>query len=376
MKIIHNSELDHLFSIIKEEGYKLIGPTIENGAIVYSEINNSEDLPIGFTDKQAPGVYRLEKNNLETYFHFVVGPHSWKKFLFPPIQKLYTAIFRNKRIEFEEEEKGNIKYALIGVRACEVNAIEIQDKVFFGGEYQNNRYKQLRENAFIIAVNCSKAETNCFCTSMGTGPEVKSNYDLVLTEIINEQEHYFLIESGSDRGNQILNQLNTREATNENIEAGKKVIENTKLQVQKKLDTNNLKDIILKNLENPVWEDVAKRCLACGNCTMVCPTCFCMTVEDYTDLQKTKAERIQKWDSCFTLEYSYIHGGSVRVSISSRYRQWLTHKLASWHEQFGTSGCVGCGRCITWCPVRIDITEEATKIIKISQFQTTSMEEI
>ncbi len=375
MKIIETSELDKLFFILKEKGYKLIGPTVESEAIVYSEINDSKDLPIGITDKQAPGVYRLEKIDSGTYFHFTVGPQSWKKFLYPPIQKLYTAVYKNNKIEFEKEDNSNIKYAFIGVRACEINAIEIQDKVFFGGEYQNNQYKNLRKNAFIIAVNCSKAESNCFCTSMGTGPEVKSGYDLVLTEIKNKNEHYFLIDAGSQQGEDILNQLSTKEANSENIDEGKKVIENTKSQVQKKLDTENLKEILLKNLESPVWEDVAKRCLACGNCTMVCPTCFCMTVEDYTDLQKTKAERIQKWDSCFTLEYSYIHGGSVRVSIGSRYRQWLTHKLASWHEQFGTSGCVGCGRCITWCPVGIDITQEATKIRKISQYQTTSMEE-
>jgi len=375
MKLIETSELDKLFFILKEKGYKLIGPTVESEAIVYSEIHDSKDLPIGITDKQAPGVYRLEKIDSGTYFHFTVGPQSWKKFLYPPIQKLYTAVYKNNKIEFEKEDNSNIKYAFIGVRACEINAIEIQDKVFFGGEYQNNQYKNLRKNAFIIAVNCSKAESNCFCTSMGTGPEVKSGYDLVLTEIKNKNEHYFLIDAGSQQGEDILNQLSTKEANSENIDEGKKVIENTKSQVQKKLDTENLKEILLKNLESPVWEDVAKRCLACGNCTMVCPTCFCMTVEDYTDLQKTKAERIQKWDSCFTLEYSYIHGGSVRVSIGSRYRQWLTHKLASWHEQFGTSGCVGCGRCITWCPVGIDITQEATKIRKISQYQTTSMEE-
>lgn len=375
MKIIETSELDKLFSALKEKGFKLIGPTVESEAIVYSEINESKDLPIGITDKQSPGIYRLEKNDSGTYFHFTVGPQSWKKFLYPPIQKLYTAFYKNKKIEFEEEAKDNIKYAFIGVRACELNAIEIQDKVFFGGEYQNNQYKNLRKNAFIIAVNCTKAETNCFCTSIGTGPEVKTGYDLILTEIKNKNEHYFLIDAGSQQGEDILNQVTTKEANSENIDEGKKVIENTKSQVQKKLDTNNLKEILLKNLESPVWEDVAKRCLACGNCTMVCPTCFCITVEDYTDLQKTKAERIQKWDSCFTLEYSYIHGGSVRVSIGSRYRQWLTHKLASWHEQFGTSGCVGCGRCITWCPVGIDITQEAAKIRKISQFQTTSMEE-
>ena len=375
MKIIDIHEFDNLISKLKEKGYITVGPTIQNGAIIYSEINSSSDLPIGFTDTQKPGFYRLEKTDNNAFFNFVVGPQSWKKFLYPSIQKLFTAYYKNNKLEIEKPEPPANKYAFIGVRSCEINSIEIQDRVFFGGEYQNSNYKTLRKNSLIVAVNCSKAEENCFCTSMGTGPEVKSGYDILLTEIINEKEHYFLIETGSERGEEIVNDLNTREASESELSKKNQVIQKTISQIQKHLDTENLKDILLKNLESPLWDEVAKRCLACGNCTMVCPTCFCMTIEDYTDLMKTKAERIQKWDSCFTLEYSYIHGGSIRVSIGSRYRQWLTHKLASWHEQFGTSGCVGCGRCITWCPVGIDITEEATKIKKVSQYQTTSMEE-
>ncbi len=375
MKIIDIYEFENLINKLKEKGYTPIGPTIQNGAIIYSEINSSSDLPIGFTDVQKPGFYRLENSGNGSYFNFVVGPQSWKKFLYPSIQKLFTAYYKNNKLEIEREEDTKTKYAFIGVRACEINSIEIQDIVFFGGEFQNSKYKTLRKNSLIIAVNCSKAESNCFCTSMGTGPEVKSGYDILLTEILNENEHYFLIEIGSERGNEIVSEVNTRDSNEIDLERKHQVIQKTISQIQKHLDTENLKEILLKNFENPLWDEVAKRCLACGNCTMVCPTCFCMTVEDYTDLQKTKAERIQKWDSCFTLEYSYIHGGSVRVSIGSRYRQWLTHKLASWHEQFGTSGCVGCGRCITWCPVGIDITEEATKIKKVSQYQTTSMEE-
>ena len=102
-----------------------------------------------------------------------------------------------------------------------------------------------------------------------------------------------------------------------------------------------------------------QRCLTCGNCTMVCPTCFCTTTEDVTDLTGDHAERWRHWDSCFDLDFSYLHGGPCAPRARSRYRQWLTHKLGTWHDQFGSSGCVGCGRCIVWCPVGIDITEEA-----------------
>ena len=128
------------------------------------------------------------------------------------------------------------------------------------------------------------------------------------------------------------------------------------------LDTDGLKELLQGNPNHPRWDDVAARCLTCANCTMVCPTCFCTTVEDHTDLTGADRRAGRKWDSCFTLDFSYIHGGSVRNRSKSRYRQWMTHKLASWIDQFGTSGCVGCGRCITWCPVGIDITAEVAAI--------------
>ena len=133
-------------------------------------------------------------------------------------------------------------------------------------------------------------------------------------------------------------------------------------QMGRTLDTKGIKELLYRNYENPRWDDVAKRCLTCGNCTLVCPTCFCTTVEDVTDLTGEHVERWRKLDSCFTMDFSYIHGGSIRSSPRARYRQWMTHKLATWIDQFGTSGCVGCGRCITWCPVGIDITEEAAAI--------------
>jgi ferredoxin len=128
------------------------------------------------------------------------------------------------------------------------------------------------------------------------------------------------------------------------------------------METDGLPALLARNPEHPRWAQVAERCLTCGNCTLSCPTCFCHTVEDVADLAGTTAERVRRWDSCFTSEFSYIHGGSVRPSARSRYRQWLTHKLSAWHDQFGTSGCVGCGRCITWCPAKIDITEEVHAI--------------
>jgi len=167
---------------------------------------------------------------------------------------------------------------------------------------------------------------------------------------------------GSDRGAEVLAEIPHRDARAEDREAAAAVHARTASQMGRELDTAGIKELLYRNLEHPRWQEVADRCLTCGNCTMVCPTCFCTTVEDVTDLEGERVERTQRWDSCFTVDYSQIHGGAVRGSARSRYRQWMTHKLATWHDQFESSGCVGCGCCITWCPVGIDLTEEARVI--------------
>jgi sulfhydrogenase subunit beta (sulfur reductase) len=253
-------------------------------------------------------------------------------------------------------------YAFIGVRACDLNAIAVQDRTFLNGPYVDPTYKARREAAFIVVVNCGQAGRTCFCVSMKTGPLAKTGYDLAFTEILEDGRHEFLIEAGSDRGEEVADELRTRPATDSDSSAAQRMVERAVAQMGRSMDTVGLKDLLYRNMEHPRWDNVAARCLSCANCTMVCPTCFCSTVEEVTDLTGDHSERWRRWDSCFTADHSYIHGGIVRPTTLSRYRQWMTHKLATWIDQFQTSGCVGCGRCITWCPVGIDITEEVRAI--------------
>jgi ferredoxin len=260
----------------------------------------------------------------------------------------------------EEEPVDETPLAFIGVRACELHAIEIQDRVFTGGRYVDRDYAARREDAFLVAVNCFEPGGTCFCTSMGTGPRAESGYDLALTELL-DGEHRFLVDAGSERGADVLVALPSRPAAEEDVAAANAAVESAAARMGRTMDVTDIRDLLAGNLEHPRWDDVAERCLTCGNCTLVCPTCFCSAVEDETDLTG-EASRWRVWDTCFSVDYSYIHGGSIRPSSRSRYRQWMTHKLGTWHDQFGSSGCVGCGRCITWCPVGIDITEEVAAI--------------
>jgi ferredoxin len=359
--VIEPEALDGLLKALMGRGFRVVGPTVRDGAIVYEDLESAADLPIGWKDSQDAGTYRLERREDEARFGYAVGPHSWKHFLLPARIRLWRARRSEDGFEVEEEPLEDTPLALIGVRACELHGIAIQDRVFLGGSYADRDYAARRKDAFVVAVNCFEPAGTCFCVSMGTGPKVEAGFDLALTEIL-DGAHRLLVEVGSERGAEVLAELPHRAAEPADLEAAAAAVQGAADSMGRKLDVTDIRDLLARNLENPRWDDVAKRCLTCGNCTLVCPTCFCLTVEDHTDLTGDHSERTRLWDSCFTLDHSYIHGGSIRPSGRSRYRQWLTHKFGTWHDQFGSSGCVGCGRCIAWCPVGIDVTEELTAI--------------
>ncbi len=360
--LLDRAGLQALLDALAARGFDVVGPTLSDGAIVYDRIARIEALPVGWTDRQDAGRYRLQRRADAALFGYAVGPQSWKRFLHPPEELLWRARRQADGFTTAPAPPPPAPFAFIGVRACELHAIAIQDRVFLGGAHQDPGYAARRQGAFLVALNCGTAAGTCFCASMGTGPRAETGFDLVLTELIDANRHDFLVVPGSDAGAALLAALPTRPAEPEAVAAAEAVVAHTAASMGRQLDTVGLKELLQANPEHPRWDEVAARCLACANCTMVCPTCFCTSVADHTDLAGIEAERVKRWDSCFTADFSYIHGGSVRASGKSRYRQWMTHKLAHWIDQFGTSGCVGCGRCIAWCPVGIDITAEAAAI--------------
>lgn len=357
-RFLAKAHLQSLFDVLIASGFRVIGPTIAQDAIVYDELRSVADLPQGWTDRQEPGKYRLERRTDDALFGYAVGPHSWKRYLFPPLVTVATADRTPDGWQMQTPADPPPRYAFLGVRACELAAIGIQDRVFLQGSYVDPIYAARREHSLLIAVNCSQAAETCFCTSMGTGPRCRAGFDLALTELADG----FLVEVGTDAGAAILSQVATRPTEPVEHAAAEAVCEKTAQQITKRMDTTGIRDLLLSNLNHIRWDEVATRCLSCTNCTMVCPTCFCSSVGEVSDLQGDHVERQRQWDSCFNLDFSFMNGGVVRNNTRARYRQWLTHKLASWIDQFGTSGCVGCGRCITWCPVGIDLTEEVAAI--------------
>ncbi|MBI2426067.1 MAG: 4Fe-4S dicluster domain-containing protein [Candidatus Hydrogenedentes bacterium] len=358
MYILEREYLAALATLLLGRGYELIGPKLAGGVITYAPLAGIEEMARKIRDAQGPGHYRSSPGEEDVWFSYVPGAASLKPWFNPP--KCLVCRMRGSADEFLNETPPVTapKRAFIGVRACEVAALRMQDKIFLEGPYADPEYRARREGALILAVNCSHPAETCFCASMQTGPKATTGFDLALTEISAKGKPAFLIEKGSDAGGELLGELPVRMATAKDKEAAILVSERAAQQITREINPERAARGLAAGLEHPHWATLESRCMNCANCTLVCPTCFCSTMEDSTSLSGDTAERWRLWDSCFVSEFTYIHGGSIRKSGASRYRQWLGHKFSHWHKQFGASGCVGCGRCIAWCPAGIDITRE------------------
>jgi sulfhydrogenase subunit beta (sulfur reductase) len=363
--ILDPDGLRSLIERLQARGYRTIAPTVRRGAVVLADIAGLADLPRGVGDEQAPAHYRLRPTEDERLFAFAAPAQSAKAVLFPPDELLWSGRRTPEGgFSIEPGEPDGAPIALIGLRGCDLAAIAIHDRVLLGRASVDTHYAQRRRDAILIAVTCGTPASTCFCSSMGTGPKPGSGADLTLTELVDP--HRFLAEAGTPRGEELLAALSSRPAGPEDSDAAEAVVAAAVAAMGRALDTEGLPELLSAGAESPHWSDVAARCLACSNCTSVCPTCFCTSIEDVSDLTGELDERHRVWDSCFSREYSRLHSGSVRTSVASRYRQWLTHKLGTWSAQFGTAGCVGCGRCITWCPAGIDLTEEVASLRELA----------
>jgi ferredoxin len=367
LEVLAADDFDVLVRALAEGGREVLGPVLRDGVIAIGPVESAADLPQGWTDEQERGTYRVQPRADAAWFGYAVGPQSWKSVLFPARALLWSGAKggvgeHGVEVSAPDRSAAARPRALLGVRSCDLAAIGIQDRVLLGRPAVDADYAARRADVIVVAVTCGFPAGTCFCASMGTGPAPRTGYDLALTELL-DGEHRFLVASGSPRGAALLAALPTRVAEDADRVAGEQLVASSVARMGRWLDVGPVPAALRGALEHPRWDDVAARCLSCGSCTLVCPTCFCTAVEETTDLVGASAARTRVWDSCFTPGFSYIHGGAVRQTTRSRYRQWLTHKMSTWVDQFGTPGCVGCGRCITWCPVGIDLTEEVGALV-------------
>ncbi len=361
--LLDAAALHRLVEVLIERGYRVVGPTLRDNAIVLDELESAADLPRGWGVEVAPGQSRVRRRDDDAAFGHSSGPQSWKQFLHPPRRRLWASTHGGSVTTEADEEVP--RYAFLGVRACDLAAIATLDRVLGGDQYPDNSFVRRHRQIFVVAVNCTEPGGLCFCASMATGPAVGPGYDLSLTERLGGDAVTYLVDVGTPEGADVLAAIPHREAGIAEIESSRSEVAAAADRMGRRMPDSDLRELLIRSRESPQWEEVASRCLTCGNCTMVCPTCYCTSTEDVSDLTGQHAERWQHWASCYEFDFTYVHGGgSVRRSGASRYRHWITHKLGTWHDQFDMSGCVGCGRCIAWCPTGIDITEEMNKMAR------------
>jgi sulfhydrogenase subunit beta (sulfur reductase) len=362
-RFLPRADLGVLFQVLRDEGRRVIGPTVVDGAVVYDELDGVEALPAGWTAEMTAGSVRLVPSGKGRVFDVPLGADGWKRFTFPPAVPLVEADVDGRRVRFRPANPDRPRLAFVGVRACEIAALAVQDRVFAAGPAGDPDYLARRADALVIAVECAQAASTCFCTSMGTGPEVRQGYDLALAEL----DEGFVVRVGSRAGDRVAARLPLRPATAAEVRQVAAQVARVRRQVESSaeaaLPVEELPHRLVAALDAPRWDVVAERCLACANCTLVCPTCFCSATVPRSDLDGRRARLERVWDSCFTLGFAQVAGGNFRPRVRDRYRQWLTHKFATWVEQFGTLGCIGCGRCIAWCPAGIDVREELRAIV-------------
>lgn len=341
------------------QGFHCVGPTVRDGAIIFDRLDRVSQFPQGISDRQAPGSYRLESGGGSRWFSWANGPQALKPYLFPSREVLWEGtVSEDGGLSFKERGIEAEPLAVLGVRACDLAALAIHDAHFLQGPSPDAHYARRRAQLFIVAVHCSHPASTCFCVSTGDGPAATRNYDIALAEL----DDGFIIDAGSDRGKRVLDQLPLLAVDQAQLDQARRELDAAIAAQTRVLPEGPLNRILFENLDHPRWDNVAERCLACGNCTSVCPTCFCASENEAPSLDGQTSEHYREWSSCFSQGHSYISGHVIRPDIRTRYRQWLTHKLGSWIDQYGRSGCVGCGRCIAWCPVGIDLTEEVGAI--------------
>jgi len=356
--IAEKEAISKILRNLRSLGYTVIGPSLRDGVVRLAEVTEPEDIASGILDTQAPGKYQISGGSA-LMFSSVNGPDSPKRYLHPAEVELLRMKEGTQGFEVTSRSRPDKKYAFFGIRPCDLRGVETMDRTMMMPGFEDPTYSSLRKDSLFVVVNCTRAGNNCFCASMSTGPKADAGYDMAITELPDK-----LLLDVPEARSALVQGIDVQPAGEGDIRAGDEMVNQAKDQMNLRFKREDFSRLMNLGMESPVWKETADRCLACGNCSMVCPTCFCNTTQERADITDGSVSRVRVWDSCLSKEFTYSAGGNPRQQRSARYRQYVMHKFAYWPEQFGSYGCVGCGRCITWCPVGIDITATVNKVLK------------
>jgi formate hydrogenlyase subunit 6/NADH:ubiquinone oxidoreductase subunit I len=276
---------------------------------------------------------------------------SSRSFLYPAKERV--AVYPARDVPWEPEVGPEKPPVLVGARGCELRALSLLDWVFLEGDFVDPFYKARREALLVVASDCVAFAPSCFCTLLGEKPYPTGGYDLNLSPI----EGGYVVEAGSPRGEKAASEYlgSAPEATAEQLE---------------ERDRIRMSELVAQVIEAKGWNPTMAKCVECGACTNICPTCYCFYLYDQqSELSDETKERVRFWDSCLFADYARMAGvGGVkanpRAAFVSRYRNRFLHKYAWQYQQVGRLGCVGCGRCFDACAGGIDLREVLRDLAK------------
>jgi len=353
--LIESANLSDIVDAIPQ-GYDVIAPVKQEWAVNLAKIDSSADLALGWKSDEHPGRYRLRR--AATGLEGARPMTSPKWFTHRPIETLSNARRdENGDWQYETPMAPTVKQAFFGVRACDVSGMLVMDRTF-NRQFHDAQYDAARRNNIIIGISCFDPGNNCFCSTFNTGPELKDGFDIGLSDFNDK----YLIEVATDAGAKIIAGVDVKPAGRRLLEIKEERTAAARRRMARAFDLQKAVKVLNANYDHPYWQEPSARCLSCANCINVCPTCYCYQIDDKSNLAQTETSRERRWDACQNLEFAAVHGGNFRPKRVDRIRQWCNHKLNWTIEQYGCAGCVGCGRCITWCPTAIDITEPVWRL--------------
>jgi sulfhydrogenase subunit beta (sulfur reductase) len=310
------------------QSYRVYAPVMQNGYFLFKAIKSGSEASLDYHNaKMSP-----------------------KDILFPQSEVLFRYQLDRRDVEIDMPAQDERNLVIFGMRPCDVRGVRALDNVFSKSP-QDPYFEGRRSKTVIVGLGCSETHNGCFCTTVGGAPCVDDGSDLFLIDIGDE----YLIRIMSDKGEVLLGSEDLPDAETQKIEAAAEVAEKAREALGPYVDVQGLKDILTQRFSDPVWGVISEKCIGCGVCTYLCPTCHCFDICDEALYREGKQIRI--WDSCqYPLFTKLASGLNPRDTVEKRIRQRIMHKFAYSPDEQGIL-CTGCGRCVIECPVNLDIRE-------------------
>ncbi|MGD0276344.1 MAG: 4Fe-4S dicluster domain-containing protein [Syntrophales bacterium] len=302
----------------------------------------------------------LEKGE-EPLVRYANSKNAPKNFFFPHTELMMKYTRTPKGMTFKEKGPEAPEAVLFGVRPCDARSLVLLDRLFDQEKYRDNYYIERRARITVISMACVHPPyATCFCTSVDGAPVSSDGADILITDV----EDNYLVEFLSEKGQKYLSYFGNAAADEAAVARKEEIARQAASEIKSHIPAKEIKPILDVNFEHPFWNTIHQKCLACGTCTFLCPTCHCFDISD--EVKGADGIRIRNWDSCmfplFTLETS---GHNPRTTQKERWRQRAMHKFKYYVDNFNAIACVGCGRCVMYCPVNIDIRKIVTDISKL-----------